>query len=397
VSPPRTDPDSTGDDAHELLVPRASAPDSPGAAALGHLLEQSNREAAANRAQARELVKALENVQRSHEYLGKALLDERRKSRWLALAFVLGPIAAAACVWLVWSRVDAMRADYDARLAKIAAEEQSAREAEAAKTSDGRIAELTGDLAALRRDLDGSREALESERRHVTDREAALAAAEGRGESARTEIGALEFEVKSSKAKANAEQGRANALETKIRELEASLTRTKPADAPAAASPAPSKAEPAPDAAKTAGPVAVVAPAPAAAPPAEKPKPAPAKPSPTEQADLDKAMSVINHLLAESGDTVLYRFESLGGIAGRTLVGVKVVGTDGSGSIVRTIIAERAEITTQPDTSSVVLRFTDGKLVVGAMEAPFFDGNYGLVVHGDAAQWKAAAAWMKAD
>ena len=115
MSPPRTEPDADheDDDARELLAPRAVGADSPGAAALGHLLEQSNREAAANRAQARDLIKALENVQRSQEYLGTALLDERRKSRWLVIAFVAGPLIAAACVWLVWSRVDDMRADYE--------------------------------------------------------------------------------------------------------------------------------------------------------------------------------------------------------------------------------------------------------------------------------------------
>ena len=53
--------------------------------------------------------------------------------------------------------------------------------------------------------------------------------------------------------------------------------------------------------------------------------------------------------------------------------------------------AGRAEIVVDSVSRCVVLRFYDGKLLIGGKSAPFFDGTYGLVVRGDPAKWRAAA------
>jgi hypothetical protein len=361
----RTQPDDE-DEPRELL--RAPPAELAGADAVARLLEQSNREAAAGRAQARELVKALEGVQRSQEYLGTALLAEKRRSRLLIALLVLAPIGAAAGAWLL---VDALRADVG-RVEQLVGDERAARVADAAKFRDTRAAELASDIDALRRDLDASREALADERSRLADREKALAAAESRGESAKAEVGLLGQEIIAVRARANAEQGRAVQLEEKLTAAQAALAaRTAAAAAP------PPEPESAP-------------PAVAASEAAAKPETPAAPQSPEAAADADQTRAALNVLLEQSGDAVRYRFESIESVAGRALRGVLVVGADADGTVLRSIQAKRAEISVDPATASVVLRFFDGKLIVGGKQAPFFDGTYGLVVRGDAAKWKAS-------
>jgi hypothetical protein len=359
-----------------------------GPEAVAHLLAQSNRESAANRAQARELIKALEGVQRSQEFLGVALREEKRRSRWLLALVILAPIAAAAGVWWVAARVDDVRTDVSDRMAKLASDEQAARAESAQRLRDVRIDELASDLAGLRTDLTASRDAAAAQERQLAQREAALAAAEGRTDSARTEIGALEFEVRSAKAKANAEQARAAQLEDRIKELQSELDARRKAPA----QPAPAEA------ARPAPPPATDAAAPAAAAskaPSPEPKAAaaaakaPAEPA-SDPAETEKVRRALNGLLREADDAVRYEIQALGGAAGRTLTALRVVGTDERGAVVRTIQAGRAEISIDTTTGSIVLRFVDGKLIVGTVEAPFFDGSYGVVVRGDAAKWKSA-------
>jgi len=146
------------EDDDELEIVRAAASIEPaGPEALARLIEQSNREQAAGRAQARELIKALEGVQRSQEYLGEALHAERRKSRALLALLVAGPIVAVVGAWYVLGRVDDAKLDVERRVDRIAADDTAARAADASKRDDERAAQLAADVDALRKDLASSR------------------------------------------------------------------------------------------------------------------------------------------------------------------------------------------------------------------------------------------------
>lgn len=359
------------------IVPAGRASGLSGPEAVAHLLDQSNREAAANRAQARELIKALDGVQRSQEYLGTALREERRRSRWLVALLCLAPIAVGVAVWWMAGRVDDVRSDLHGRLARLALDEQAARSELATRLDDARLAQLDGDLGALRHDLDSAREALAAERLQVADREKALAAVETKADGARTEIGALEWEVKSAKAKASAQQARADLLEKRIKDMQAELDSRLKAPVP---QPVGEAAPPSSAAAATpagAAPEAV----PAAKPVAEKP-------SPADTAAAEKARTLLNALLQETGEAVRYEFVSIGSAGGGSLHDVRVVGTDDRGNVARTVLATRAEVVVERATGSIVLRFYEGRLILGAVEAPFFGGTYGLIVRGDAAKWR---------
>src|SRR5689334_15931822 len=125
MKPPR--PDDDDEPAREIVRADGPTGDVGGAAALARVIDQSNREAAASRAQARELIKALEGVQRSQEYLGVALREERAKSRWLAALVLIAPLVAVAGGWYAWRHVDDVRSDLDGRIARLAEDEQAAR------------------------------------------------------------------------------------------------------------------------------------------------------------------------------------------------------------------------------------------------------------------------------
>ena len=364
MNSPRSDSSGAGDGlsgdgaARELV--RLDEPGGLSAAdAVAHHLAQSNREAAANRAQARELIRALEGVQRSQEYLGTALRDERAKSRWLFVLLVLVPVVVAAGVWFVARRVDEARSVTDERITQLAATSAAARADDTASLRNARVTELARDLDGLRHDLGASRDDLTAERKLVIEREAALAAAQSRSEGARVERETLEFEVRTAKSTVAAGEARAAILEKRIEELQASH------DA----------------AAKAAAPRVVPEPAPTSAAAAK---------TLSDPVATEKVRTVLNALLKGSDDTVRYEFESVGGLAGPSLTDVRLAGTDEQGRSVRTIQAARVEIAVDAASSSVVLRFFEGKVIIGTIQAPFFDGSYGLVVRGDAARWKAS-------
>jgi len=374
------------DDGHDLV--RADAPiELAGPDALARIVDQSNREQAASRAQARELIKALEGVQQSQEYLGEALRDERKKSRALGVVLLLAPVVAAAGAWYVVRHVDDAKSDVERRMERLAADEKSARTADIAKLEDGRAAQLAADVDALRRDLDGARESLAAERKHVVDREAALVAADTRSEGAKTEIVALQSEVKSARVRQRTEEQRAAILEGKLKDAQAELV------AKTAAPPVPPpQAAPSPTSSPSAAPAAASAaanPAPTASAEIQAAAATPAVAA--DPAAAAKARSALNALLQEAGDVVRYEFSAVRAVAGRSLVDVVVVGTDDQGRVMRSIQAGRAEIVVDSVSKCVVLRFYDGKLLIGGKSAPFFDGTYGLVVRGDPAKWKAAA------
>ena len=365
---------------HDLV--RADAPlDAPGPEALARLIDQSNREQAASRAQARELIKALEGVQRSPEYLGEALHAERRKSRGLLALLLLGPIAAAVGAWYVLRHVDDVKLDVERRVDRLAADEAAARADESSKREDARTAQLAADVEALRRDLQSSREALAAERKHVADRENALATAETKTDNARMELVALESEVKSARSRAHAEEQRAGLLETKLKDAQSALTAKPPPIQPTFVAPT----------------VAATSSPPVAETKSVEQTP-PSAPAPTDPSAAEKARAVTNALLKDSGELVRYEFTAIRAVSGKSLLDVVVVGADAQGAVVRTIQAGRAEIVVDSISRSVVLRFYDGKLLIGGKQAPFFDGTYGLVVRGEPAKWKAAAlSFVKTD
>jgi hypothetical protein len=385
-------PEEDDDAEHDLI--RAEAPiEFAGPEALARIVDQSNREQAASRAQARELIKALEGVQRSQEYLGEALRDERKKSRGLLVLLLVGPLVAAAGVWYVLRHVDDVKSEVDRRVDRLHADEEAARAEDVAKLRDGREAQIAADVESLRRDLDGARESLAAERKHVVDREAALVAAETRTEDAKTEIVALQTEVKSARARERTEEQRASLLEGKLRDAQSALTAK--AEAPQAAAPVPTPTAASSSPTATTPLVAPVAPAETAA---SKAAAAAAQQPAADPGAAEKARATLNALLKESGDAVRYEFSAVRAVAGRSLLDVVVVGTDDQGAVIRSIQAGRAEIVVDATSKSVVLRFYDGRLLIGGKSAPFFDGTYGLVVRGDAAKWKAAAlSFVKSD
>ena len=83
---------------------------------LARWLEQSHRDAAAGRAQTRELVRTLEQVRDAHEYVGKALRDEQSRNRRLTAALVLAPVLAGLLVWGVWTQLESLRSDLGERV-----------------------------------------------------------------------------------------------------------------------------------------------------------------------------------------------------------------------------------------------------------------------------------------
>jgi hypothetical protein len=125
----------------------------------------------------------------------------------------------------------------------------------------------------------------------------------------------------------------------------------------------------------------------------EKPvavKVTPVAPSAADVAAAEKARVLLNTLLKESGDAVRYQFAAVGGLGTRSLTAVRLVGSDDKGNVVRTIQAARAEVVCDDASGSVVIRFFEGKLLVGLIEAPFFDGTYGLIVRGDPKKWRSS-------
>ncbi len=386
--------DYTGDAAAPTALNLAASDADPSVAAaahlavaqgaLAHLLDQGRREATANRAQARELIKALEGVQRSQEYLGTELRDERRRGRWLLAALAVAPVLCGGVVWAVWARVDDLRAAAARETAELRASLASAAAAHAESISRLRDESTARDLDGVRSELDATRQTLTDERRIAAEREKALLASIEREEASRRRVDLVEYEARAAHAKARAESARAAALEdelTAAQRREAAAV-TAPA-APASPWPSPSRDAATPRAAPDGG----AAPERSDAPQAT---PAPTGTPVTDPAALGAVRERLNELLAKSGGSVRYDVDALGGLDGRTLLDVRVVGRSEGGAVLRTIEAKSASIAVDRAAGAVVVRFHDGRLVLGGRSAPFFDGSYGLVLDADAAAWRAS-------
>ncbi|MCE9637242.1 MAG: hypothetical protein K8T90_16170 [Planctomycetes bacterium] len=373
------------------------------AAVLATVLDQQSRDASANRAQARELIRAVEGLAKSHEYLGTELREERRRARSLLVALVLVPVvvlaAGAAVVWSVRStddRLEVLRSD----VARDRQALQSDRETERIASGrvavvrtelEARIAAAAADGASVRVDLDTTRAALAEERRLREERERSVSAKLAESERVSGEVRGLRSEVGALREVAGAEKARADEL---ARLLAAAVTAAPPAFAgplqPAGASAADARvprglpAEPAAGGADR----PVSASAPSAAPqPTPRATPPTSATATRDPADLDRIRTRINGLLEGTTGAARYEIESLSGVSALDLLGVRVTGRDESGRTLRTVEAARLEISVAAD-GAVRLRFVDGFLIVGGRKAPFFDGAYTLSLEGSAKVWR---------
>jgi hypothetical protein len=315
-------------------------------AAIARYLEQSHRDSAANRAQARELVGALEQVQASHEYLGKALRQERRRGRFLLLGLLVAPILAGLLVWAVWERIDAMRGDLGDDVEGLRRAQLQMRRTDLIDAHDARVASLDDELRRTRAALESEREGLREEQTSRAARESELLERIDGLEHERGEILGLRARFEALRERAGAETARADALDRELRTLERELGAARErAESGARREPRPIR------------PAADRTPAVAATPPAAPLDPgtdgtdAPEPPERTAdpfpgavrgEQDLERIEGDLNRLLEASDDAVSYRLEKLGGVSGVTLLDVRIGGIDPSGRTIRALEAEGA-------------------------------------------------------
>lgn len=337
------------------------------AAALGAVLERQAEEAAASRAHLRELIRAVDGLAQSHEYLGTALRVERRRSRLLVAALGVLPVVLGAAAYLVWSEsreTDRRLDDLQASLATEvrAAGERHAAEREAAirREFEDRVARLEDDAATARADLDASRRALGDERTDRSARERDAAERLARAERELSELAGYRAEVRSLRDALGAERARADSLAKSLAPL-ARPPETAPVETPPKS------------------------PVPPALP--GRSESAAAKAATRTPEDLARVRDLLNGLLDGATGAARYRLEDLAGVSGFELLGLRVVGRDESGRVLRTIEAPRAEISVEPS-GAVRWRFAEGHLVVGGRRAPFFDGTYTLTLESRFESWR---------
>lgn len=378
------------------------------AAVLATVLDQQSRDAAANRAQARALVQAVEGLAKSHEFLGMELREERGRARSLLAALVFVPlaviVAGAFVAWSLWdsdARLETFRSSVDRDLAALRARDDGGARIESLrKEYADRIAATDADAAAVRTDLDATRAALAGERsaREARDREVAARLADA--ERDRADIGGLRSELASVRDVAGAERARADDLARRLAEAARAAKPRPEATSPAAAPAVPSPPPPVPWKSPPAQDVPPVAPAappdvPSAgtsADPPAPPRPAAelppaAPPASRDPADLARIRTKLNRLLEGVTGAARYEVESLAGASGSELLDVRIVGRDDGGRTLRTVSARRAEITVGAE-GGVRMRFVDGRIEVGERSVPFFDGAYTIALEGTAEPWR---------
>lgn len=372
------------------LLPEAAARDPARlAAVVAAVLDQQSRDAAANRAQAREVIRAIEGLAKSHEFLGLELRQERRRARSLLVALAVVPLAVVAAgaflargVSDADARVAALRDEMGREIASLRERGQEDRIAAVRREFEDRIAAAQGDAAVLRTDLDAARESLAAERtaRETRDREVAARLADA--DRDRSELSGLRAEVASLRDVAGSERARADELMRLLRE---DAAVGGPAVARAAAEPAdPAEPQAAP---RTAGPPAAATPAPVAPPSAVAPPPRLPDPAARDPRDLERIRAALNGLLDGLTGAARYEIEALSGVSGTDLLGIRVTGRDTAGRTLRTVEAARAEISVAAE-GAVRLRFTDGHLRIAGRTAPFFEGSYTIVLDGSADAWR---------
>lgn len=409
----------TDDDPATGLPMRPDAAALPDAARLGaalaSVLEQQALDAAATRAHARELVRAVEGLAKSHEFLGLELRAERRRTRRLLAAVWVAPLLLALGGWALWARIDAadervvaLRTSLEQDVTTLRDRRSAEREAEIRREFEERVVRLEEEATAAREDLERSRRALGEERTDRDARERTAAERLARAERELAELTALRAESRSLRDVLGVERARADALARALADAARPVATTAAPPTPpatdgrrldpvgpeeAAAAPAVpgGRASESPSAAVGEAPVALP-PAPPAAPPEASPvadRPSPPAPTTASQnaQDLERIRGALNSLLEAAAGGARYSIEGLEGVAGTDLRGVRVVGRDATGRTLRTVEAPSATISVAAD-GAVQWRFTDGHLVIGGRRAPFFDGVYTISLEGRFAAWR---------
>lgn len=368
-------------------------------AVVAALLDRHARDADAARAHAREIVRAVESLAKSQEFLGVQLREERARSRSLVVALCLVPLALVALGAWMWHAADGLRdgqtaaqGDVERRLAAMDGKLAEDRTAALRASFDERVKSLESDVTSARTDLVSTRSALDAEREERRKRDEATAARLAAADRDRAELEAVRAELRAASALAGAERARGDSLARALADVAKGAGREpEPVDPPAPPSidgaagvpgdpgspppsaPEPARPTPAPKAAATSVAATTVS--------------APA----VSATDTSRVRETLNDLLSKATGPAVYRIESLAEVSGQELRGVKVTGREPqSGKVLRTIEAPTAEVVATGD-GLVRLRFRDGTLTVGGRTSAFFDGRYGVVVQGDVAAWKAAA------
>ncbi len=387
------------------LIPAGAALSAASEAGLSTWLEQAHRDAAANRAQARELSRTLERVRESHEYLGKSLRKEQRRSRYLVYAAMLAPILAAALVWAIWNRTDGVRQEIDGRLTAVLdsqaelqrgqqeLERRDVAEAFAVrlKSLEEELARSRSDVSASRDELTETRDAMGDQRSGAAEREAALRTRLGALEDGQAELAALRAQVDTLRTRAGAETARGDELEREIRALESQLGAARSRLSSGAAG-VPSTSSP--DAGRRTGRMPEgsgrVA-AGATGDPATAALPRPADGAARNPRDTGRIKDELNRLLDLSAGAVGYTVDSLGGVEGDRLLDVAITGRDAAGRAIRTLQAKQATFTVEESASQVTVLLEDGHLLLGGHKAPFFGGRYSLVVEATPDAWRTSS------
>jgi len=387
-------------------------------AALAHWLEQTHRDAAANRAQARELVHTLQQVRDSHEYVGKALRDEQGRNRRLTAALLVAPVLAGLLVWGVWSQFDALRSDLSDRVSEVAAgqadlqrSQDGLRLSEAADAQKTRAEALESELDRVRDDLDGVRSdhARRDETRAVESAALQVRLGELAEESAAAE--GLRAQLNAMRSRTGVEAARTAELENEVRRLERELgavqagggetgtgatvapTPAGPATVPGSGAAVPPTTSPADTRTGATQPATTEAAAPNAANETEEAADPPADPDPGAGAvrrpeDLARIKRELNRLLGLSAEKVGYRVDMVGGVRGETLLDVRISGVDDNGRVIRTLQAPTATVSVRADEQDILIDLRDGFLELAGRRAPFFDGRYAIVIQSNVRPWQ---------
>lgn len=372
-------------------------------AVLAAVLDQQNRDAAANRAQARELIRAVEGLSKSHEFLGMELREERRRSRALLAALVVVPLAViaagaflASTVWTTDDRLEALRSSVEKDVQDLRSRSDSEREAAARADYEARLAASATDTSALRTDLEAARAALGDERRRREAHEREVAARLAAAERDRADLTGVRAELSSLREVAGAQKARADEMTRLLADVARSATpgtdagtARRPGSSVVTGSEVPIGPRVPPDVAE--GGAGPAAPAPPTRPPAasgaEPSLAPPPDPASRDPVDLARVRTKLNSLLDGLTGATRYEVESLAGVSGTDLLGVRVVGKDADGNALRTVEAGRAEITVA-EGGGIRFRFTEGRLLIAGRTAPFFDGAYTIALDGAAQPWR---------
>lgn len=378
---------------------------------VGGLLEQQARDAQAARAQARAVVEAIEGLAKSHEFLGIQLREERARSRWLVAALGVVPLLLGGAVLAVWlsGRDDeaaraAERAELDGRLRDLQTELARDQVGELRSAFEERTKSLAADADTTRTELERARKVIDEERDARRRADGAAAERQAQADRDRRELEGIRSDLRSLNELAGAERARADALAKALIEAARGEPRAAPSTSPGAGTappPVPTATAPGP---RSSGP-APAGPAPArrtptadggnAAPaalpspkvPDTPPAPPPVPSATRDPADLASVADRINVLLDGATGAAKYRLEGIEGVSGYDLLGVRFVGRDESGEVLRTVVAPKAEIVVAAD-GAIRISCRDGHVLVSERQVPFFDGVYALRLNGTASAWR---------